>query len=238
MATVKEINHDGSTTLSDHYTTTITDPDGAATVIPGAALSGSTNGVNIDFDAGTNFITLEEDFTALTGTDFRWRFRLDFSNMAWTGAGASTLVQFFLRAGASDVFRIVWQRTISVLRIASLAYYSDSGGITVLGGSINFPDSGDTCVELRGIRETADGNVDGEVELFINGISQASHSNLDNFIRFNLGISRFRLQWGSGDADDTGNLYYDEMILDNVGTADLGCNVFTGYNLVQGGGLP
>jgi hypothetical protein len=237
MATVKEINHDSSTTLSDHYTTTISDPDGGATVTVPAALNGSTNGVNIDYDAGTNFITLEEDFTALVGNDFRWRFRLDFSNVSFSG-DVSTVLQFFLNSGASFIFRIsMTYDTVNFLRIAS-SYYNDSGIAQSIGTFDPVPLSEDICIELRAIRETGATAADGEVELFVNGVSRLSISNAENFNRFALGIDRARLQWDSFDTDMTGDLFYDEWILTDDNATALCATVFSGYDLVLGGGQP
>jgi hypothetical protein len=223
MATVKEINHDSSTTIGDFYTTTVTDPDGAITVTPIAALDSSTNGVEMDYDAGSNTVFLEEDFVALVGNDFRWRFRLDFSNMVFTGSVSITMAQFRLQAAGSLVFRISIGYTGSDIS-ATLAYYSDSGGATALGNML-LPSSGEVCIELRAIKETADGNADGVAEWFMNGASEASFNNLDNFNRFGLGISRTDITFDSGDADATGELYYDEWILDDDNAADLGCGL-------------
>jgi hypothetical protein len=223
MATVKEINHDSSTTISDFYTTTVTDPDGAITVTPVAALDSSINGVEMDYDAGINLVTLEEDFAALVGNDFRWRFRLDFSNMVFTGLVNNSMAQFRLQAAASLIFRISIGYTGSDIQ-ATLYYYSDSGGTTALDSTF-LPSSSETCIELRAIKETADGNADGVAEWFVNGASEASFGNLDNFNRFGLGVSRTNITFSSGDADATGELYYDEWILNDDNAADLGCGL-------------
>jgi hypothetical protein len=223
MATVKEINHDSSTTIGVHYDT-VTDPDGAVSVTVGAALDSSVYGVEIDYDAGSNAITLLENFAALSGNDFRWRFRLDFSNMAPTGSVSNTMAQFRLTTAASAlVFRISIGYTGSDFQ-ATLFYYSDSGGTTTLA-SANLSSSGDLCIELRAIKETADGNADGEAEWFVDGVSQDSFSNLDNFNRFGVGIAQTDISFSSSDADAVGQLYYDEWILDDVNTADLGCGL-------------
>lgn len=238
MATVKEINHDSSTTLSDFYTITITDTDGAVTVTIPSALNGSTNGVEMDYDAGSSLAVLEEDFTTLTGSDFRWRFWLDFSNMSFTGP-LTSFVNLYLKSGATNIFRL--QITLgfipTTLRLIPI-YYNDSGN--PISGLPNFdsPQSNEFCVEIRAIRETADGNADGELELFTSGVSAGAISNVENFNRFNLGIDRARIEFLSSDSAAKGILYYDEWILDNDNTANLGCPqlLFSGYDLVLGGG--
>lgn len=225
MATVKEITHDSSTTIGDFYSS-VTDIDGAIIVSAAAALGDSVNGVNMDFGAGGNSVLLVESFTALIGTDFRWRLRLNFANVSNFGG---MFVQFELETTASMVFRIFINATT-----ISLQYHSDSGGSTNID-SYTLNKTDEICIDVRAIRETADGNADGEIELFENGVSKISVSNLDNFIRWNLGIDNCEIVFQSG-GSVAGNLYYDEWILSDDSAIPL-CE-FGGYNLVLGGGLP
>ena len=227
MATVKEINHDSSTTIGDFYGS-VTDTDGAITVSVAAALGGSTNGVDMDFNAGSNTVFLIESFTALTGTDLRWRIRLNFANVT---TFTDMFLVFELQTTSSLVFRIFVNPTQ-----ISLQYHSDSGGTTNIA-SYNFDNSGEICIDIRAVRETADGNADGEAELFENGVSKISASNLDNFIRWNLGIDNCLVTLQSG-GSVAGNLYYDEWILDDDSAVVLCAAAFSGYDLVLGGGLP
>ena len=74
MATVKEITHDSGLAIGTYYTTSVSDPDGAISVTAASGLDGSAFGVEMDYDAGSNFVTLQEDFATLVGTDFRWRY--------------------------------------------------------------------------------------------------------------------------------------------------------------------
>lgn len=233
MATVQEINHDASTVVTNSYTAGVSDPDGGATIIAGAALGGSTYGLNIDFDAGTNFITLTEGFST-TGNNFRMRFKVDFSNVS---GSHSDMFVVRLRKSTTQIFRFII-RSGSPLTI-QIQYLSDSTGMTAISPDITgVSATSELCCELRVIRETNSSSGDGEVEVFINGISRLSVANLDNFTAFGAGPDDMQLVCNSFDAGTTGDLYFDEWILDDNDTANLGCNVFSGYNLIQGGGKP
>lgn len=241
MATVKEINHDSSTTIGDHYSS-VTDTDGAVTVTGAAALASSTYGVEMYYGAGTALSVLEEDFTTLTGDDFRWRIRLDLSNMS-NPSSTLTFASFRLRSSGGDNIFVISLSTTSPpvkYRLTS-NYYNDSGVPQGIGGNADLSTSSQICVEMRAIRETADGNADGIAEIFLDGVSQGLISNAENFNQFNLGISRARIEFPSLDPDHQGILYYDEWILDNDNAAGLGCPpppVFSGYDLIIGGGQP
>lgn len=233
MATIKEINHDSSTTIGDHYGS-VTDPDGAVTVTTGAALRSSTNGIDADFDAGTNIPNLVETFT-FSVNEFRWRVVIQLDNLV--SAGAATPVDFFLEdSSGGDEFKIVVTSVAGSLYTADASYNRDVGGITALGGA-SIPSTGEVCMEIRAIRETGASAADGEVEFFINGVSIAAVTNAENFTQF-AQIAQTRIRFGSNDADLSGTLFYDEWILDDDNTAALGCLVFTGYDLiVSAGGL-
>jgi hypothetical protein len=219
MATVKEINHDSSLVLGDFYGS-VTDPDGAVSVTVASALGGSVNGVDMDFDAGAATVALVETFT-FTDTEFRWRTRVKVDNVTNSGSNTSIyraelensisigLFQYALTANAGGTF------------VISVTYRSDSGGDTSLGAAVLIPSTGDVCIEIRAIRETTAISADGEIELFVNGVSEQSVSNVDNFANFN--IAQTRIVWISSNANVTGNMFYDQWILDDDNTADLGC---------------
>lgn len=210
MATVKEINHDTGPPIGDFYGS-VTDIDGAVTVNNASALGGSAFGVEMNLDAGANSVILVESFTALTGTDLRWRLRLNFANVSDFGG---MFVDFQLQTTSSLVFRFFINSTV-----VDLQYHSDSGGTTSLGSSPLIKTE-EFCLELRAIRETADGNADGIAEVFVNGVSKDLNVNLDNFIRWNLGIDKCRIVFQSG-GSQAGDIYYDEWILDNNSTVNL-----------------
>jgi hypothetical protein len=225
MATVKEINHDSSTTIGVHYDT-VTDSDGAITVAAPFALDGSTYGIEMDYDAGTSQVVLQEDFTALTGDDFRWRIRLDLSNMA-NATSTLSFANFYLRSGSTNIYIVQLTTAAGPVRYQLNAfYYNDSGVPTGIGANQDVDTSGEICIEVRAVRESADGAADGIGQLYVNGVLQSgSKSNAENFNKFSLGIDRARIEFPSNDANIVGQLIYDEWILDDISTADLGCNL-------------
>lgn len=233
MATVKEINHDSSTTLSDFYNT-ISNPDSAITVTVGAALDSSTNGVNVNYDAGSNNASFQQTFTAISTGEFRIRFRIDTSNLTTLSFGIYFAFSIF---NSSTEGFIQIQLKNDPTEIQAL-YWDDSVGDLVSLGSFSLS-SGIHCIEARCVRESVDTAADGEVELLVDGISQASVTNVDNFVA-----------WDANKPDRVtmevlltsilvGALFYDEFIVDGDDQADLGCSAtFSGYDLVLGGGQP
>ncbi len=238
MATIKEINHDSSQTLSVHYDT-IVDTGSRLTVTNGSALSGSTNGIDASQTNNTDS-TLLEAFTAISGTEFRLRFRIDLSNL--TVSGSQQFFKSMLRNTAStDKHGIVINALVSGNFNISGRYIDDPIGPRITDTKIfTQPISDPICVELRAIRETADGNNDGIVEFIVDGISIDLITNAQNFNAWTSGgnmdevFNNFR-----GSINFSGNFYFDEWILDDDDAADLGCPpLFSGYDLVLGGGLP
>lgn len=239
MATVKEINHDSSTTIGDHYDTVV-DAASVLAVNGTAALNGSTYGVDVDFDVPVgpgDDVQLIEAFT-LTGDDLRFRFRLDLSNLSTTQDASNSIFLAFIRNTNGD-------------RLFTVRFHSDGAGnfeidLTGLGDSgsynvvVDVAVSGEICIEVAAIRESNDTSADGSAELFINGVSQGSKANIDNFNIWNVGIGDLEVGINvvPGTGNTSGHLYYDEWILDNDSVANLGCFVFSGFDLVLGGGQP
>jgi hypothetical protein len=186
MATLKEITHDSSTTLSDFYGT-INDPDSAITVTPAAALGGSVNGLSIDNDAGANSFDLADTFVNSTPSEARFRVRIDLGGLTNTnssgflvdfetdgaGFGDSRLQIEIFGDGTNgfEIWGVAKQDAAPVLRRTAL--YA-------------LPSSGDVCIELSSARETADGNDDGTLELFIDGVSKESITDIQNFNDFDF----------------------------------------------------
>lgn len=237
MATVKEINHDSSTTIGDFYST-VTDTDGAITVAPGAALAGSTNGIEMDYDAGSNVPILEEPFAAIAGNEIRFRARINIDNIATFTANQS-LMNLRIRNSASGApFRVILNANAAGDGAVIFVFVATDIGITSLGVETDVP-SGDVCFEIRAIRETADGEADGIADFFLANSLIESVSNLENFDIWlaDGGMQEVRPSFAGG-TSHTGVLYYDEFILDDDSETGLGCFAFSGYDLVLGGGQP
>ncbi len=218
MATIKEINHDSSTTLSDHYGS-ITDPDGAVTVTTGAALKSSTNGIDANYDAGGNIASLVETF-AFSANEFRWRVIIKLDNLV--SAGTTNVADFFLEdSSGGDEFRINITSLVGSLYEATAQYNRDVGGIINLATAA-IPSTGEVCMEIRAIRESGASAADGEVEFFIDGVSIGEVTTVENFTQF-AQIAQTRIRFNSNFADLSGDLFYDQWILDDDADAALGC---------------
>lgn len=243
MTTVKEINHDSSTTIGDHYDT-VTDPDGSLSVSAGAALNSSTYGVDCDLDQGTSTITLLEAFTALSGNDFRSRCRFDLSNCVNGGPGTTQFVirlVYELGGGAgADLFEVRIDGETDGTYGTSLFNWSDGSASleSIDASSVVISGDSEVCIDLRCVRETADGNADGELEFFVNGSSKVNVSNLDNYNRWVVGggLAQIHVSFGNTTADFSGHIYFDEWLLDDDSTTALCSYVFSGYNLVASSG--
>lgn len=232
MATIKEITHDSSTTLTDHYDN-VTDPGGDMTVTPGAALRGSIYGVNISVDGGDS--NVDEALTFSTN-EFRMRFTLKLSGLTNNNAGFRFFQVRLVEAIGQEAFQVDIQANggdsgFNIL--VTIDQDGKSGNATLTG---TMPSTGETCIELRAIKETGASTNDGEAELFVNGISQDSDTTLNNNTAFasidELEVNMFI------DTNISGDFFYDEWILVDDEAASLGCSDFVGYDLVSGGGLP
>lgn len=186
MATLKEITHDSSTTLSDFYGT-INDPDSAITVSIAAALGGSVNGLAIDNDAGANSFDIADSFSGSTPSSVRWRVRVDLSGL--TNANSSAfLVDFETDGAAGTDSRIQIEINgdgTNGFEVTGVAKQDVAPTLRTIG-PVAISAAGEVCIELSSDRETADGNDDGTLELFLDGVSQGSLSDVQNFNDFDF----------------------------------------------------
>ena len=213
MTTIKEIDHDSSTTLSDFYSS-ISDSDGAMTVTPGAALGGSTNGLNFDYDAGGSTVTLSESISSTTPSEMRFRVRADFDNAANSGSSGFLIIAASL-AGSTKVGLQIEGDGSTGFTIRG-TYRDDVLGLETVA-EISLP-SGDFCAEMALTRESSDGAADGTAEFFVNGVSQGSVSNVENFNNFTIDNIRVIAQSSAG---FTGTCKLDEFLLTDIESSPL-----------------
>ncbi len=235
MATIKEINHDSSTTIGDFYGTV---SNGNLAVTTASALENSVNGVDADYSTGGGQMFLRESFSFSTN-DFRWRFIVKLDNLTNNNSGTE-LFDATLESGSNnEIFKIIITGNAGDSGYTILAKWKTDGkggGLQDLGSATAIPSTGEVCIEMRAIKETGAGN-DGEVELFIDGVSVASTTTADNSTVFAT-IAQTQITFEAADTDITGNLFYDEWLLDDDNTTEIGCAAFSGYDLVLGGGQP
>ncbi len=211
-ATIKAINHDSSTTIGDFYNSII-DFHGMGTITAGAALDGTTYGLNLNYDTGTNDGWFVETFTAHTGGSVYMEFRIDWSDITFVGAATLAFEVQLRNSSDQRMFRMVFNRgsTNSFVNI-SIDYHSDSGGSTFFAIVSDLSMTSELLIGLKMVRESVDTAADGIIELFVDNIYQAGITNADNIVRW-TNIDRVRLYAQNSDADITGNLHYDEFML-------------------------
>jgi len=238
MATVKEITHDSSTTIGDFYDTVL-DVDGSISVSTGDALNGSVNGVGFDYDNGTNEGELTEGFTDLSGNDLRIRIYLDVSGL--TGSHSISIFGFHLfsdETGARDTMLTVRMDGDGAGGF-DLTYqtFNDEGAVdgTVAGVAL----TGVHCIDVSMVKEVSDGSDDGQAEFFLDGVSKGSAATIGNFTNWGAGIDGVLTEFPNpGSPSVGGTIKYDEMLLTDDSTTALCGGVFSGYDLVVGGGQP
>lgn len=222
MATVEEKNHDSSTTLGDHYDS-VSNGDGGLSIIAGAALDGSTYGVQCDWDAGGSTRRLRDALT-FSSDDLALRMLIDFGNTTNGGAGVEFLNTVALRdTGTGNlIFEIVFQFDDATNLSSRASYYSDGGASNVYTSWYSIPSSGEICLEIRTVKETADTNADGTLDFYIDSVLQESITDADNFNNFN-NIDQIHNNFTHvGNA--AGTMKFDQWILDDSSAASLGCS--------------
>ena len=177
--------------------------------------------------------TLTEGFTALTGNDLRWRLRIKLSAFSTTTVDGTNIVQFSLRnASSQTLFAILVDSAGSGdVKVKGTAT-NDEGSASDIATAANISGSNEVCFEIRAIQEVSDGSDDGIAEFYIDGVSQGTVSNLGNYNRWNTGIDETFILFVD-DANHSGDLYYDEWILDDDNAADLGCGVTTAFRFLN-----
>lgn len=239
MATIQEINHDSSTTISDHYDT-IVDNDNALSATAGSRLDLSTNGVDADYTTGTEVASLRKNITTSTD-DIRFRFRIKLDNLS-TLTDAQEIMSVWIRTSGNVLFfeiRITSEGTSNNYNVR--VFYNrgpgKGGSFEQLGtGNDDINSTGEVCIELRAIRETASPGSDGEIELYIDGSSIRSSSTVDNRVRWD--IDHIFVEFDAS-TSATGNLFYDQYLLDDDNTLSTMCTDATDeFALILGGGQP
>ncbi len=245
MSTHVEVNHDSGGTPATHYDS-VTDTDGALSITGASALDSTANGFQQDVDNPNLWIVTKN--TSAPGSNelrFRFRFKNDqLANIPASGHGPADYIwRVQLRGSSSNrslaLIQLAWNGSAQLVFEVSKQYGLDSDvtGISLIGDTVI--DSSEHCMEVRIIRETGDGNNDGEIEIFLDTVSIFSNTSQEQFNTF-ANFDRIRNSGNSStqSAGITGDAYLDEFIIDDDDQASLGCvaAAFSGYDLVLGGG--
>lgn len=241
MATQVEVNHDSSTTIGDHWDT-VTDGEAAFTVTTTAALASSTNGLQTDVDqGGTSFVT--KTTSGPGSNELRFRFRSDETNVANLPLVNHSASEFIWEIELTDLsdhlvrFRIAWNASAQLVYVVTKLNGAD-GESEVELVSDTVISAAEHCFECRLVRESSGVAADGEIEILVDTVQVFQDTSQQNFSTF-AALDTIQLTYnsGTGAASITGNSFFDEIIIDDVDTAALGCvGVFSGFDLVLGGG--
>ena len=241
MTAIFEANHDSSSVLTDHYDS-VGNSESAMSITLAARLDLSTRGVDMDYDTGTGSGTyFLSEALIWTTDDFRFRFRIKLDGLTNNNAGVVILTIKLEDTGNHDVFIVKVNANSGDSGYNVTAFFLESSGkgggeIQIGSGSDAISSTGEVCIELRAIRETASPGSDGEAQLYINGSSVQSISNAENRDFFAT-IDTTTIEFDPTDSDITGNMFYDQFLLDDDNTLSTMCAAATDiYALVLGGG--
>lgn len=244
MATHVEINHDASTVLTNNYDD-VDDVGGTATINGAAALDGTTFGLELDLTTGV-FLALRKDTSAPGSNEMRIRIRFKGDQIGLPAGDAGVgddicKIEFTGTTGSHEILALFidWRSADRLHYFITKQYGADHD---VTGSEVvsDFIDTTEHCFEAKIVRETTTSSADGILEIWVDGVSVHSVSNQQQFNTF-ANFNRIRVLQQSAAAGNglTGESHIDEIIIDTDGDADLGCPpVFSGYDLVLGGGQP
>jgi len=247
MSTHVEVNHDSGGTVSSHYDT-VSDGDSALSITGASALDSTANGFQQDVE-NPNIWTVIKNTSAPGSNEFRFRFRFksdQLANFPGSNHGPSSFIwRVELRgSSASDNLariQLAWNSSGQLVWSYSKRYGADGEVTFIFPVGDTIIDNSEHCMEVRTVKETADGNNDGELEIFLDTVSQFNSAIQENFNTF-AALNQIRILGNSGTQSVglTGDAYLDEFILDDDDQASLGCiaGPFSGYDLVLGGGQP
>ena len=222
MATIFEANHNGGPPVSNYW------PSGgsAALSVTGASgLNGTAFGLQNDITVSA-WSVFDATISAPASDEIRLRWRFDVTPLTFPGTNPGTAANHIYQldmGGGGDTLinmRVRWNASNDTLFYAEKKWTSDGDAvIIVLIDNITVSNT-EHCVDMRMVRETADGNNDGIVQIFIDGVSVFSQTNFQNFNAFG-NFTQIVHRGNSGTGTFTGNSYSDEFLLTDDGSTSL-----------------
>jgi len=212
MTVIIDIDHEGGNL--GEYTSTVED-SGDLSVQSGAALAGTSYGLQLIID-DTVAIYGEYDLgTSNTSGTLRFRFYIDPNGLSFPSTGSNFIIVYAYNSTPEIICdcRLVWSGTSHQIR-ASI--YLDTGGSSVTS-DYNITDD-PHYVEILLIRSTGSGDNNGSLQLWIDGVSKQTLSSKDNYDRF---FNFDTIQFGavtSIDGGTDGTFYLDELIVNDDGS--------------------
>lgn len=242
MAEVWHITHDANDW--SEYDSGVPPGGSKVALSVASALGGSVYGLAVDVTA-SGISDIEKDISGISdsATTVRFGFRLNLNGIVLTASSAETL--FFLKPGPGESFSDgIWLRE------------NGSGGFNIEVNTVDDDTSdrdinsatlpnGDITIEVVWDKPASTSSNDGVCTIYVNGVSSASVTTLDNFDNFEVLTgspspdNNFVLNLGeSGGGADSGTLYLDEFIIRDDNTPIYPVPGFSGYDLVLSGGQP
>jgi hypothetical protein len=243
MAEVFHITHDANNW--NEYDSGVPPGGSKVALSAAAALGGSTYGLAVDVTAaGISFIEKDLSGISNSATVIRFGFRMNLNGIALTASSAETLFQIIPGSGL-EFCEAIW-----LVENGSGGFYievdslDDDGSPRELDSAGTLP-SGDITIEIVWDKPASTSSNDGVCTIYVNGVSSASITTLDNFDNFEdvtgepSPDNNLVLDLGSsGGGSDSGTLYIDEFIIRDDDTQIYPVPGFDGYDLVLGGGQP
>ena len=227
MTNVFDVTHDSGGALTTHYDT-VTDAGSNASITGVAALDGSSNGVSLQID-DANSVFLRKNFTNPSTNELRLRFHFDPNNITIPGSGKADASSFIIRvrirdgAGGSDnvTVDIYWNNGAFNIR-ATNRWGTDGDPTVTTFFEDNSLSDAPHCIEIRIVRASGAAANDGELQVFLDGVSQASSNGEDNYDSFpNLVNVDISTDSGANADGVSGTVYFDELEMDDDDTVNL-----------------
>lgn len=229
MATIETITHDSGSPVSAHYTGTIVDVGGRASITVGAALNSSVEGLQIAMGNGNSLSMLES--TTAPSTD-KIGFTVYFDpNSAGVPTSGSDEISIGIRGGVSlrDQAVVVAELNSSGDAYTVRGQIIDDGATQQATSSYTITDAPHK-LQVISTRATGASDNNGSFTLYVDDVAKETVTGLDLYANW-LTSLRFRV-FATASSTTSGNVYVDELLYEDLPVT------FSGYDLVLGGGQP
>lgn len=222
MATLFEANHNGGPPVSTYW------PGGgsaALSVTDASGLNGTAFGLQNDITKSA-WSVFDQTLSAPASNEIRLRWRFDVTLLTFPGTApglsGNHIYQLDMGGGGDTLInmRVRWNASNDTLFYTEKKWVSDGDVVTIILIDNITVSNAEHCIDMRMVRETADGNNDGIVQVFVDGVSVFSQTNFQNFNAFGNFVQIVH-RGNSGTGTFTGNSYSDEFLLTDDGSTSL-----------------
>jgi hypothetical protein len=213
MAQIINITHDAGN-ITEYTGTVMTASGDTITATTGSAMMSTPYGLQVftgTVSAG-NLTYAYKTFTSITSTEYRWRVYFDPNSQTSTGVTDKYFFIFY-HATNNGYTELAYDYTTGSFRIKANVRSDD--GVDIPTGYYTISD-GPHYIEVRVKKSSVLGATDGELQLYIDGVSKETLTTVKVFTRFALSGVKVGMHYAPA-SDIT--LFYDEIILRDDGTA-------------------